>query len=41
VRFAGPDGVIEIGVARATEGVQMQASCGDAATERVFPYVRS
>jgi len=41
VRFAAPDGVVEIGVARSAEGVQMQASCGDEATELVFPYVRS
>lgn len=40
VRFAGPDGVVEIGVARAAEGVRMRASCGDEATELAFPYVR-
>ena len=41
VRFAAPDRVVEVTVRRATEGMPVVSSCGDAAPGLVYPYERA
>jgi (2Fe-2S) ferredoxin len=41
VRFAAPDTVVEVGVARAAEGLAVLASCGAESPELVHPYLQT